>query len=149
MFSRPARRRGQSVANTRYATNKQNHPNNADFDGFKVVSLCAPGKNRTSGTRFRKPVLYPLSYWGLRHSHTLFICTEFQIISQVVVIIIDLSRACKALLIFALQAVTSGASNYSPLHAQKHWLQLRHWTAKPFLDGRCTTSPIPLLPHWW
>ena len=25
---------------------------------------CAPGRNRTYDTRFRKPVLYPLSYEG-------------------------------------------------------------------------------------
>ena len=27
-------------------------------------SLCAPGRIRTCDTRFRKPVLYPLSYGG-------------------------------------------------------------------------------------
>ncbi len=26
--------------------------------------ICAPGRNRTSDTRFRKPLLYPLSYEG-------------------------------------------------------------------------------------
>jgi hypothetical protein len=29
-------------------------------------SKCAPGRIRTCGTRFRKPLLYPLSYEGGR-----------------------------------------------------------------------------------
>ncbi len=29
-----------------------------------TTSLGAPGRNRTCDTRFRKPVLYPLSYEG-------------------------------------------------------------------------------------
>src|SRR5205823_2997880 len=28
------------------------------------ISDCAPGRNRTCDTRFRKPLLYPLSYEG-------------------------------------------------------------------------------------
>ena len=28
------------------------------------VFYSAPGRNRTYDTRFRKPMLYPLSYWG-------------------------------------------------------------------------------------
>jgi hypothetical protein len=30
------------------------------------ADFCAPGRNRTCDTRFRKPMLYPLSYEGLR-----------------------------------------------------------------------------------
>jgi hypothetical protein len=34
-------------------------------EGTNCAALvCAPGRNRTSDTRFRKPVLYPLSYEG-------------------------------------------------------------------------------------
>jgi hypothetical protein len=33
--------------------------------GFSLVDLGAPGRIRTCGTRFRKPLLYPLSYEGL------------------------------------------------------------------------------------
>jgi hypothetical protein len=33
---------------------------------FPLVKLGAPGRNRTCDTRFRKPMLYPLSYEGLR-----------------------------------------------------------------------------------
>jgi hypothetical protein len=29
---------------------------------------CAPGRIRTCGTRYRKPVLYPLSYGGMHRS---------------------------------------------------------------------------------
>jgi hypothetical protein len=32
----------------------------------RLVKHCAPGRNRTCDTRFRKPMLYPLSYEGLR-----------------------------------------------------------------------------------
>jgi hypothetical protein len=28
----------------------------------------APGRNRTCGTRFRKPLLYPLSYRGVTYA---------------------------------------------------------------------------------
>ena len=35
-------------------------------DGFlySLLDCCAPGMIRTCDTRFRKPVLYPLSYEG-------------------------------------------------------------------------------------
>ena len=39
----------------------------SDYDAQKRVDLrlrCAPGRIRTCGTRFRKPLLYPLSYGG-------------------------------------------------------------------------------------
>jgi hypothetical protein len=31
---------------------------------LKLPEMSAPGRNRTSDTRFRKPLLYPLSYEG-------------------------------------------------------------------------------------
>ena len=34
---------------------------------FPLVRSGAPGRNRTCDTRFRKPVLYPLSYEGRGH----------------------------------------------------------------------------------
>jgi hypothetical protein len=33
--------------------------------GFWLITMGAPGRIRTCGTRFRKPLLYPLSYEGL------------------------------------------------------------------------------------
>ena len=35
-------------------------------DDLTCVSACAPGAIRTRDTRFRRAVLYPLSYGGLR-----------------------------------------------------------------------------------
>jgi hypothetical protein len=43
------------------ATNKE-----AANEHLSAVSRSAPGRNRTSDTRFRKPLLYPLSYGGRR-----------------------------------------------------------------------------------
>lgn len=42
-------------------------------EGFSLVRWCAPGQIRTADTRFRRAVLYPLSYGGdvafFNHSH--------------------------------------------------------------------------------
>ncbi len=37
----------------------------AGHRGFRALSWGAPGRNRTCDTRFRKPMLYPLSYGGV------------------------------------------------------------------------------------
>jgi hypothetical protein len=34
------------------------------FIQVRASSSCAPGGNRTPDRRIRRPLLYPLSYWG-------------------------------------------------------------------------------------
>ncbi len=40
------------------------HESHSGLLAFPQVNLCALGQIRTAGTRFRRAVLYPLSYEG-------------------------------------------------------------------------------------
>ena len=46
------------------ANSEVDGPETVNFFITSLVNECAPGMIRTCDTRFRKPVLYPLSYEG-------------------------------------------------------------------------------------
>ncbi len=68
----PGTCRGRLVAQGRYSSGTQWQPASLDEASVSAAQTRvlaghkgAPGRNRTCGTRFRKPLLYPLSYEGL------------------------------------------------------------------------------------
>jgi hypothetical protein len=58
-------------------------------DAFPQLDGCAPGRIRTCDTRFRKPMLYPLSYEGLpavcRQTHSLNACLTTKVTASAAV----------------------------------------------------------------
>ena len=68
--SKAGRQRGEGC-NTIVTTPASLRPERSIVPGistFSTSTVCAPGRTRTGNLRIRRPMLYPLSYGGVREA---------------------------------------------------------------------------------